>query len=116
VTPARFHRLPLIINWHSVKNRFLMRAKNISASLYLQLLLPVTWRDLLIAGYCLLRDRRLLSALAYPWTHRHELSAKRRQIQSRRRVADSALARWFSDSPASSPLPVTNRSQATGSC
>ena len=27
VTPERFHQLPLVINWHSVKNRFLMRAK-----------------------------------------------------------------------------------------
>jgi GT2 family glycosyltransferase len=104
VTPARFHRLPLLINWHSVKNRFLMRAKNISFPLYMRLLLPVSFRDFLIAGYCLVRDRRLLSALTYVWRHRSELRAKRHQVQSRRRVADSALLRWFSNQPASFPF------------
>jgi GT2 family glycosyltransferase len=100
VTPERFHQLPLIINWHSVKNRFLMRAKNISPSLYLRLALPVTFRDLLIVGYCLLRDRRLLSALTHVWRRRGELARQRREIQARRRVPDAQLARWFADRPA----------------
>jgi GT2 family glycosyltransferase len=103
VTPARFHQLPLLINWHSVKNRFLMRVKNISASLYLRVLGPTTWRDLLIVGYCLLGDRRLLSALTYVWKHRRELAEKRRQVQARRRVPDSQLAPWFSNKPKSFP-------------
>jgi GT2 family glycosyltransferase len=109
VTPARFRRLPLPINWHSVKNRFLMRAKNISGSLYLRLLAPVMLRDLLIVGYCLLRDRRLLSALTYVWQHRDELRAKRRQVQARRRVADLALLGWFSNQPASFPFETEGR-------
>jgi len=62
-------------------------------------------RDLLIAGYAALADWRLLSALAYPWTHLRGVLRKRRSIQSRRRVPDSALTRWFSDHPASFPLP-----------
>jgi GT2 family glycosyltransferase len=103
VTPERFHQLPLAINWHSVKNRFLMRAKNISSGLYLRLALPITYRDALIAGYCLLRDRRLLSALSYVWEHRRELRAKRQEIQARRRVPDSELARWFGGSPVTVP-------------
>jgi GT2 family glycosyltransferase len=103
VTPARFHELPLVINWHSVKNRFMMRAKNISASLYLRVLVPTTWRDVLIAGHCLLRDRRLLPALTYVWKCRRELAEKRRQVQARRRVPDSQLARWFSNRPRSFP-------------
>jgi GT2 family glycosyltransferase len=97
VTPERFHHLPLTINWHSIKNRFLMRAKNISPGLYLRLALPVTFRDLLIVGYCVLRDHRLLSALAYVWQHRQELAAKRREVQACRRVPDSELARWFAN-------------------
>ena len=39
VTPERRRDLPLIINWHSVKNRFLMRGKNASGWLCRQLLL-----------------------------------------------------------------------------
>ncbi len=95
VTPERFGKLPLVINWHSVKNRFLMRMKNITASLYLRLLLPVTVRDMLIVGYCLFRDRRLLSALFYPWKNRRAVLRKRKWIQSRRRVSDDQLSAWF---------------------
>ncbi len=63
VTPERFEHLPDEINRHSIKNRFLMRAKNISRDLYLRLLMPVTARDLLIFSYSLLFNRRLLSGL-----------------------------------------------------
>jgi len=104
VTPSRFRELPLFINWHSVKNRFLMRVKNISWPLYLRLFLPVTWRDALILGYSLLVDRRLLSALDYIWKHRQETRGQRQWIQSRRRVSDRELARWFSNSPVSFAL------------
>jgi GT2 family glycosyltransferase len=95
VTPERFGKLPLIINWHSVKNRFLMRMKNITATLYIRLFVSVTFRDLLIVGYCLLRDRRLLSALYYPWKNRRAVLHKRRWIQDHRRVSDRELAAWF---------------------
>ena len=101
VTPERRHQLPLLINWHSVKNRFLMRAKNISAWLYWRLIVPTTWRDILIVGYCVLKDRRLMSALQFVWGRREVLKAKRRQIQARRRVSDRELARWFQDEPTS---------------
>ena len=95
VTPERRQQLPLLINWHSVKNRFLMRAKNISAPLYARVFFPTTVRDGLIVGYCLLRDRRLLSALGFVWKKRKVLRRKRHWIQSRRRVADRELFQWF---------------------
>jgi GT2 family glycosyltransferase len=95
VTPERFEQLPLVINWHSVKNRFLMRAKNISAPLYRRVFIPATFRDLMIVAYCLLRDRRLLPALVVPWRKRKELAGKRRWIQTHRRVPDRELFHWF---------------------
>jgi GT2 family glycosyltransferase len=95
VTPERFEQLPWVINWHSVKNRFLMRAKNISAPLYWRVFIPTTFRDLMIVGYCLLRDRRLLSALVVLWDKRKELASKRRWIQTHRRVPDRELFHWF---------------------
>ena len=101
VTPSRRRELPLFINWHSVKNRFLMRAKNISAQLYLRLFLPVTWRDMVILGYALLVDRRLLSVFPFLWKHGKAIRAKRMWIQSRRRVSDAEMARWFSNRPVS---------------
>ena len=99
VTPERFRQLPDEINRHSIKNRFLMRAKNISAGLYLRLLIPVTARDLLILGYCVLFNRELLSGLALFWSKGESIRAKRKWIQTHRRVGDRELARWFDNHP-----------------
>ena len=104
VTPERRKELPVTINWHSIKNRFLMRAKNISFPLYARFFLPVTFRDLQVIGYCLLADRRLASALTEVWKCRHELRRKRKVVQSRRRVSDEDLSVWFSTRRASVPL------------
>ena len=99
VTPERFRQLPDEINRHSIKNRFLMRAKNISAGLYLRLLIPVTARDLLIFGYCVLFNRGLLSGLAQFWSKRESIRGKRKWIQAHRRVSDGELTRWFDNHP-----------------
>jgi GT2 family glycosyltransferase len=99
VTPERFRQLPDEINRHSIKNRFLMRAKNISAGLYLRLLIPITARDLLIFGYCVLFNRGLLSGLGLFWRKREAIREKRKWIQSHRRINDSELARWFDNHP-----------------
>jgi GT2 family glycosyltransferase len=99
VTPERFRQLPDEINRHSIKNRFLMRAKNISAGLYLRLLIPVTARDLLIFGYCVLFNRGLLSGLALFWSKRESIRGKRKWIQAHRKISDRELARWFDNHP-----------------
>lgn len=99
VTPERREQLPLEVNWHSVKNRFLMRGKNASGWLCWQLFWPVAWRDLMIAGYALLRDRRMFSALLYPLKNLEKIRWKRKVIQGRRRVSDRVLIWWFCDTP-----------------
>lgn len=104
VTPERFRDLPFAINWHSVKNRFLMRAKNASSWLGFRFFFSIAARDALIIGYALLRNWRLLSAVAYPLTRLRILHRKRRWIQSRRRVSDREVAHWFAWKPASQPL------------
>jgi GT2 family glycosyltransferase len=115
VTPSRFKELPLVINWHSVKNRFLVRAKNISLPLYVRLFLPATWRDAMILGYCVLVNRKLLSAFYFLWRRRQAILEKRRWIQSHRRVSDRALARWFSNRPVSFPLEPAQEKQGVDS-
>ena len=104
VTPERRESLPHEINWHSVKNRFLMRAKNAGAGLCLHTFIPALVRDVVIFGYALLRDWRMFSALWYPLAHWGGLRGKRKWIQARRRVPDKQLARWFRWQPASEPL------------
>jgi GT2 family glycosyltransferase len=99
VTPARRDQLPLAINWHSIKNRFLMRGKNASGWLCRKLIWPVAWRDLMIVGYAVVRDRRMISAVLYPWKVRASVRRKRAIIQSRRKVADRDLIWWFHDTP-----------------
>ena len=106
VTPERRSELPAEINWHSIKNRFLMRAKNISLPLYAKYFLPVTMRDLQVIGYCLFVDRRLLSALTAVWKSRRELRRKRLVVQSRRKISDAELSAWFSTRAVSAPLSV----------
>jgi len=104
VTPERRSELPTEINWHSIKNRFLMRAKNISLPLYAKYFLPITVRDLQVVGYCLFVDRRLASALTAVWKSRHELRKKREIVQSHRRVPDAELSMWFAKRPVSVPV------------
>ena len=95
VTPERRKDLPLVINWHSAKNRFLMRGKNASGWLCRRLFFPVLWRDIMTFGYAIVRDRRLWSAVMYWWRARDSIRRKRAIIQSRRRVSDRDLLWWF---------------------
>jgi GT2 family glycosyltransferase len=99
VTPERRKDLPLVINWHSAKNRFLMRGKNASGWLCWRLFFPVLWRDIMTFGYAAIRDRRLWSAVMYWWKVRDSIRRKRAIIQSRRRVSDRDLLWWFSNTP-----------------
>jgi len=99
VTPQRREQLPLVINWHSVKNRFVMRGKNASGWLCWQLFWPVAWRDLMVFGYAVVRDWRLLPALAYPVRNFGSIRRKRKIIQASRRVPDRELIWWFNDTP-----------------
>jgi GT2 family glycosyltransferase len=106
VTPERRSIVPREINWHSVKNRFLMRMKNAEARLWLRLLPQILARDIAILGYALLVDRGLFSALLYPLKNWRTIMAKRRAIQSRRRAADGQLVRWFDYRPQVESLPM----------
>jgi GT2 family glycosyltransferase len=103
VTPERRSQLPAEINRHSVKNRFLMRMKNAGIRLWLRFFVPMTVRDMMVLGYALFRDWRLLSAVWYPFGNWHRVLEKRKWIQQHRRVSDREMMRWFGWRPTSSP-------------
>jgi len=42
VNPANRHAVPAVLNMHSVKNRFLMRIKNMTPALYRRFWMPTT--------------------------------------------------------------------------
>jgi GT2 family glycosyltransferase len=95
VTPERRGQLSPIINYHSVKNRFLLRINNMSGPMYRRNFWPVTVRDCMVVGYVLLREWSSIPALGYVIRHFPRLWKKRRLIQSRVRVPTSAVERWF---------------------
>ncbi len=102
--PGMRSELPAEINMHSVKNRFLMRIKNITPGLYMRNFLPITVRDLGILAYCLLIEHTSLPAFYYLARDFRGVMSKRRLIQARRRVDEVYMASWFRYRPVSVPL------------
>lgn len=107
VLPGNRRALPAVINMHSVKNRFLMRLKNMTGDLYRRNWLSITFRDAVVIGCCLVREHTSLNALWYVARNWRRVLAKRREIMSRRRVSDEYIASWFSFEPVSKPAPKT---------
>ncbi len=106
VTPEVRKHLPAAINMHSVKNRFLMRIKNMTPDLYRRFWLSITARDLVVVGCCLLREHRSLPAFVEIAKHWKSVWAKRQSIMRKRRVTDDYMAQWFVTGEASAPAPV----------
>ena len=102
--PGMRSEMPAEINMHSVKNRFLMRVKNITSGLYLRNFLPITVRDLGVFAYCVAFERSSLRAFYHLARDFGGVLRKRRSIQARRRTDDGYMANWFRSRPASVPL------------
>jgi GT2 family glycosyltransferase len=92
VTPERRKELPKAINYHSVKNRFLLRLNNMTGTLYGRDFWPIMKRDAAVIAYVLLREWASLPALFYVFRNLPRLLRKRKRIQSRRQ-ADPI--KWF---------------------
>jgi len=105
VLPGNRRALPAEINMHSVKNRFLMRLKNMTGDLYRRNWLSITARDAVVVSCCLIREQSSLKAFWYVARNWRRVLKKRETIMSRRRVSDEYLASWFSYAPTSRPAP-----------
>jgi len=105
VLPGNRRALPPEINMHSVKNRFLMRVKNISGDLYWRNFLSITARDAMVVCCCVLWEHSSLKALWFLARNWRRVLAKRRLIQARRRVDDAYMASWFQYAPVSKEAP-----------
>jgi GT2 family glycosyltransferase len=105
VLPGKRHALPPEINMHSVKNRFLMRIKNMTPHLYRRNWVAITGRDLVVIAACLLHEHSSLKAFTFVLKNWKRVLSKRREIMNRRRVQDDDLASWFSFQPVSRPAP-----------
>jgi GT2 family glycosyltransferase len=92
VVPGRRRETSPEINFHSLKNRYLLRVyhqtpRNLLATLPFTLL-----RDALALGYVLIRERDSLPAYGWLWRHRRALFERRRVIQSRK---TRSIEPWF---------------------
>jgi GT2 family glycosyltransferase len=105
VLPGNRRALPAVINMHSVKNRFLMRIKNITPDLYRRNWLSITARDLVVVGACLLHEHTSLKAFWFLLKNWRRFMQKRAEIMKRIRVKDDYIASWFSYAPVSRPAP-----------
>jgi GT2 family glycosyltransferase len=105
VLPGKRRALPPQINMHSVKNRFLMRIKNMTPEVYRRNWLAITARDILVIAACVLREHSSLKAFPFVIRNWKRMKAKRAEIMRRRRVQGETLANWFSFQPVSYPAP-----------
>ena len=105
VLPGNRRALPPEINMHSVKNRFLMRIKNITADVYRKNFWSITARDIVVVGACLLHEHTSLRAFWYLAKNWRRVVEKRREIMNRKKAKEEYIASWFSYSPVSRPAP-----------
>ncbi|MBC8167620.1 MAG: glycosyltransferase family 2 protein [Bryobacteraceae bacterium] len=105
VLPGNRRALPPVINMHSVKNRFLMRLKNITPDLYRRNWFSITVRDTVVLACCFAREQTSLKGCWYVIQNWRRVLSKREEIMKRRRVTDEDMAAWFSYSPVSKPAP-----------
>jgi GT2 family glycosyltransferase len=105
VLPGNRRALPPEINMHSVKNRFLMRLKNITPDLYRRNWLSITTRDFVVVGACLLHEQTSLKAFWFLARNWKRIMAKREEIMRRRRAKSDYICSWFSYEPVSRPAP-----------
>jgi GT2 family glycosyltransferase len=94
VTPERRSQLSPIINYHGVKNRFLLRLNNMTGRLYWRNFLSITIRDAAVIGYVLIREWSSFGALVYVIREFPRLWKKRQVIQSRCKAGPD-LDQWF---------------------
>ena len=107
VGPGNRRDVPALINMHSVKNRFLMRTKNMTGGVFRRFWRQMIARDLLVLGGSLLLEQRSLPAFwrlakCFPRALR-----SRSWIMNRRRASDESLAQWFSTRPCTQPVADT---------
>ena len=105
VLPGNRRALPPVINMHSVKNRFLMRIKNMTPDLYRRNWFSITARDVVVVGACLLHEHSSLKAFLFLARNWRRFVAKREEIMRRRKAKDDYMSSWFSYHPVSRPAP-----------
>ncbi|MDH3404074.1 MAG: glycosyltransferase [Acidobacteriota bacterium] len=94
-TPRRRRAMPPHVNYHSLKNRYLLRAYHQGPANFVLTFLPTLLRDLAALAWVLLRERGSLAVYGWLWRHRREILARRRALRARRSAPQRDVDRWF---------------------
>lgn len=93
--PQRRRSMSAAVNFHSLKNRYLLRAYHQDWPNFVLTLLPTLWRDLLALGYVCLRERDSADAYRWLWSHRHSVIRRRKTIRNQRTCRSWDINQWF---------------------
>lgn len=93
--PSRRREMPAEVNYHSLKNRYLLRAYHQDSTNLLITLAPTLLRDITALIYVLAFERSSLNAYRWLWRHRQEILHRRRLLKRRRLCSSWELNRWF---------------------
>ncbi len=96
VLPERRRDLPAVVNYHSLKNRYLLRAYHQTPGNFWRTLVPSLARDLGALAYVLMFERGSLPVYAWLWRQRREILERRRRVFERRTVPTALVEQWFS--------------------
>jgi hypothetical protein len=95
VLPRNRREVLAVANMHSVKNRFLLRLKNMPWLTQLRFLPWILVRDLLVLGYLPLREPRSLVALWKVVRLTPAFLRKRRRLLGSAVVSRREMENWF---------------------
>ncbi len=93
--PSRRRKMPAAVNYHSLKNRYLLRFYHQTWGNFFRTLPWTLVRDLGALIWVIMGERSSLPAYSWIWRHRRELLRRRKEIQSRRTENNSAVDQWF---------------------
>ncbi|HZO57089.1 MAG TPA: glycosyltransferase family 2 protein [Bryobacteraceae bacterium] len=95
VRPGKRGRNPKLVNMHSVKNRFLMRAKNITWPVWKQCWASTLARDATVVAGCLLHEHDSLPAFWHFVKAMPAALRQRREIMARQSDRAAQIVEWF---------------------
>jgi GT2 family glycosyltransferase len=96
IRPSSYAELPRWQRIHSMKNRFMLRIKNMSVQQFLIQALPMLSWDIVVLGYTLLRQPYALQGLWFLAKLMQRNLRKRGFINHSRKVSDQYIRQWFS--------------------
>lgn len=95
VHPENRNELSPLINYHSSKNRFLLRIKNQPLNLMLRFIVPTTWRDLQLLAQLFGKEWSSIPALFHVVKLLPRFMRKRRFVLRNRKASDASMTVWF---------------------